>query len=86
MECFPQDGVAAANAPPPRLEPCGKERHHHPVCDTSADRRSGFLYRREKHELTLAAVAYCTLRNLTLYLCDDGLRLRKPVQFNVHLE
>lgn len=90
MERVPEDGFAAGYAPAgataARLKTCGEKRHDDAVCGTSTGGDSGLPHRREQHELRTASVPHRAVCNLALDLCDDGLRLREPVELIRHFE
>ena len=79
MECVSQDGVAAPDEAA-RLESGGEKRKNHAVGCACGERWLRSSDGTEQRQLWTGAIALSPLRDLTLNLGNDGLRLGKPIQ------
>jgi hypothetical protein len=79
VERVSQDGVTASDEAA-RLESGRKKRKNHAVCGTCGERWLRDSDGVKQRQVGAGALALSPLRNLTLNLRDDGLRLGKPVQ------
>lgn len=87
LELVQEDGFTTTDAAPSaRLEPGGKKRGDDAVGGPSGDRLPGIVYGGKKHEGCAMVLPERPLRDLTLDLGDDRLRLCEPVHRTRRLE
>ena len=80
MEGVSRNGVAASDEAASRLEPCREKRENDTLRCACSERRLRGSDRCEERQVSTGTLALSPLRNLTLNLRDDCLRLGKPVQ------